>query len=86
MNRTQYEISPEIAVSSHSDTEESSSASYSSASPNQERIAELRGLFQGLMAGNVTVATVCEDELLTTISQELEKKKEDLKQYPTAAL
>ena len=86
MNRTQYEISPEIAVSSHSDTEESSSAGYSSASPNQERIAELQGLFQGLMAGNVTVATVCEDELLTTISQELEKKKEDLKQYPTAAL
>ena len=37
------------------------------------------------MAGDVTVATVCEDELLTTISQELEKKKY-LKQYPTAAL
>ena len=51
------------------------------------RIAELRGLFEGLsVAGNVTVATVCEDELLTTISQELEKKKVDLKQYPTAAL
>ena len=38
------------------------------------------------MAGNVTVGTVCEDKLLTTISQELEKKKEDLKQYPTTAL
>ena len=38
------------------------------------------------MAGNVTVATVCEDELLTTISQELEKKKDELKQYPTVAL
>ena len=50
------------------------------------RIAELHGLFKGLVAGNVTVAIVCEDELLTTISQELEKKKEDLKQYPTAAL
>ena len=50
------------------------------------RIAELRGLFEGLVAGNVTVATVCEDELLTTISQELEKKLEDLKQYPTTAL
>ena len=43
-------------------------------------------MFEGLMAGNVTVATVCEDELLTTISQEFEKKREDLKQYPTAAL
>ena len=85
MNRTQCEISPEIAVSSHSDTEESSSSSNSSASPDQMHIAELRGLFEGLVAGNVTVATVCEDELLTTISQELEKKK-DLKQYPTAAL
>ena len=42
-------------------------------------------MFEGLMAGNVTVATVCEDELLITISQEFEKKR-DLKQYPTAAL
>ena len=73
VNRTQNEISPEIAVSSHSDTEESSSFSNSSASPDQGCIAELRGLFECLMAGNVTVATVCEDELLTTISQEMEK-------------
>ena len=84
MNRTQYEISPEITVGSHSDTEESSSFSNSSATPDNMCIAELRGLFEGLVAGNVTVVTVCEDELLTTISQELEKK--DLKQYPTAAL
>ena len=38
------------------------------------------------MVGNGTVATVCEDELLTKISQDLEKKKENHKQYPTAAL
>ena len=78
MNRTKCEISPEIAVSSHSDTEESSLSSDSSASPDPMRIAELRGLFEGLVAGNVTVATVCEDELLTTISQKLEKRVRSL--------
>ena len=82
----QSEVSPEMTVDSHSDIEETTSSSNSSVSPDQERIAELRGMFEGLMAGNVTVATVCEDELLATISQELEKKKEELKQYPTAAL
>ena len=82
----QSEVSPEMIVDSHSDIEETTSSSNSSVSPDQERIAELRGMFEGLMAGNVTVATVCEDELLATISQELEKKKEELKQYPTAAL
>ena len=86
MNRTQYEISQEMAVDSHSDTEESSSSGNKSSSLDQEHITQLRGMFEGLMAGNVTVATICEDELLTTISQELEKKKVDLKQYPTAAL
>lgn len=81
----QSEILPEMAVDSHSDIKDASSSN-SSVSPDQEGIAELRCMFEGLMAGNVTVATVYEDELLTTISQELEKKKEELKQYPTAAL
>ena len=49
MNRTQCKTSPEIAVSSHSDTEESLSFSNSSASPDQMRVAELRGLFEGLV-------------------------------------
>ena len=71
-----------MEVDSHSDTEESSSSGNKSSSLDQEHITELRGMFEGLTAGNVTVATVCEDELLTTISQEL---VEDLKQYPTAA-
>ena len=84
MNRTQYEISPEIAVSSQILKSHRRPVMFSSASLDQEYIAELLGLFGGLMA--VTFATVCEDELLTTISQELEKKTEDLKQYPTAAL
>ena len=78
VNRTRYDISPEIIVRSHSYTEES-----------RRRVTVLLHLnksARGLVVGNVTVATVCEDELLTTISQELEKKKEDLKQNPTAAL
>ena len=63
-----------MEVDSHSDTEESSTSGNKSSSLDQEHITELRGMFEGLTAGNVTVATVCEDELLTTISQELEKK------------
>ena len=83
------ETDPETsAVDSHLDIEETltSRSESQGVSLLQEYIEEFRYVFENLMAGISYAATVYENELLHEISQKLEQKKEELKQYPTEPL
>ena len=66
------------------DTDESSSSERHSL--HEECIKELKDVFESFLAGTVTTSTVYADEQLNTVCQQIKQKKDDLKQYPTAAL
>ena len=73
-----------VAVDIPNDTVESSTSERYS--PRQERVKELQDVFESLVAGTVTPPIVYADERLNIVCQQLKQKKDDLKQYPTAAL
>ncbi|MCG8047094.1 MAG: hypothetical protein N0E48_15920, partial [Candidatus Thiodiazotropha endolucinida] len=52
----------------------------------QEMVKGLKGTFESLVTGTVTPRAVYADERLNLVCQQLKQKKDDLKQYPTAAL
>lgn len=73
-----------IATDLPYDTDKSSSSERHSL--HEECIKELKDVFESLLAGTVTTSTVYADEQLNTVCQQIKQKKDDLKQYPTAAL